>query len=235
MLFGMLMSSAMGVAIQMASRIVDAISSQINRFTSGIGSRISGLLRNSFKLLVGLLNLGYQIWDFIDNITKTTFDFLSWLGDVKDCEYMFAMIGRCLLNKTLGSKVTSIQNNIISKINKYGDQINSKLAEEMEDIDTVNNFLSKEVMLINKANKQLANYSNSVAKLEPAQAKKVNASSNQQNGQNSTNNGQNGANNGQNGQTGQNGANNGQNGQNGTNNGQKPSQPTGSAPSTPKK
>ena len=231
----MLMSSAMGVAMQMASRIVDAISSQINRFTSGIGSRISGLLRNSFKLLVGLLNLGYQIWDFIDNITKTTFDFLSWLGDVKDCEYMFAMIGRCLLNKTLGSKVTSIQNNIITKINKYGDQINSKLEKEMEDIDTVNNFLSKEVMLINKANKQLANYSNSVAKLEPAQAKKANASSNQQNGQNGTNNGQNGANNGQNGQNGQNGANNGQNGQNGANNGQKPSQSTGSAPSTPKK
>lgn len=181
------MSSAMGVAMQMSSRIIDALSSQINRFTSGIGSRISGLLRNSFKLLVGLLNLGYQIWDYIDNINKTTFDFLNWLGDVKDCEYMFAMIGRCLLNKTLGSKVTSIQNNIISKINKYGDQINNKLAKEMEDIDTVNNFLSKEVTLINKANKQLANYNKNVAKLEPAQAKKSESSSNQSgqnNGQN---------------------------------------------------
>ena len=172
---GMIMANAMGVAMQVASRIISAFSNQINRFTSGIGTRISGLLRNSFKLIVGLLNMGYQIWQFVKGIYELTLDFSSWLGDVKDCEYMFAMIARCYLNKTLGNKITSIQNNIIKKINKYGNEINDKLREELEDVDVVNNFLSKEVTLINKANKQLSNYNNEIRSLEASPPKTTSA------------------------------------------------------------
>lgn len=175
---GMIMASAMGVATQVASRIMSAFSNQINRLTMGVGRRVSSLLSNSFKLLVGILSIGYQIWDFIENIRKLSSDFSAWLGDVKDCEYMFAMIARCLLNKTLGNKITTMQNNIVKKINTYGDKINQKLEEEMQDVDTINDFLSKEVLLLNKAHKQLSNYNREIKALEMPPAKSNNKTGN---------------------------------------------------------
>lgn len=73
----------------------------------------------------------------------------------EECEYMFATMAACMLNKFLGPKLKEFENKISGKITEAGDKLNSAISEGLADVNTVSSYLEREQFMMEKATKQL--------------------------------------------------------------------------------
>lgn len=148
-------NNILAAATQMATRLADLIKGQITQALSQITGAITSLVGNIFSFLSAIVDLIKAIADAVSNLFKM--GELDW-GDFmaeEDCQYIFAAMAACMLNKLLGNKLQDLERKISGEIIKTGTELNSAIAENLADVNTVSSYVERETFLMNKATKQL--------------------------------------------------------------------------------
>ena len=60
-----------------------------------------------------------------------------------------------MLNKFLGNKLQSFEQKISGKITEAGDKLNSAIASELTDVNSLSSYLEREKFMMEKAAKQI--------------------------------------------------------------------------------
>jgi hypothetical protein len=81
-------------------------------------------------------------------------DFEAFMSE-EDCQYMFASMAACMLNKFLGNKLQSFEQKISGKITEAGSKLNSAIASELTDVNSLSSYLEREKFMMEKAAKQI--------------------------------------------------------------------------------
>ena len=152
---GDLANTALGVAQDIANRVLSLVKNQITQAMSQINGTITGLLNN----VTGFLNAVTGLLDTIKSVTLNlsllaSADFDDWMSQ-EECEFMFAMMGACLLSKVLGNKLQDFTNEVTSKITNIGTSLNGALSESLGNMNNISGFIEKEKFMMEKANKQI--------------------------------------------------------------------------------
>lgn len=144
------------VAFEMASRLASVISGQI----MGLFSTVAGTALNLINSILDFLTALLQLFENLVNILKAIRDRgrQTWknLMTQEDCEFMFANIACCLLNKLFGDKLAKFEQKVTNKITKFGQDLNTSLTNELADVNNLGNYIQHETFMMNKANAQLA-------------------------------------------------------------------------------
>lgn len=155
-----LAGNLLGAVTDIASRLANIVSGQINQALSQINGAIIGLVNNTLGFLGSIVELADSIKDFFDNLSDVgTGDWEFFLSE-EDCEYMFATLAACMLNKFLGSKLQSLEQKLSGSIIEAGSKLNSKIAESLADVNSVSSYIERERFMMEKATKQINGISN---------------------------------------------------------------------------
>lgn len=158
-----LANSAVAAAADMASRIASLVKGQITQALSQITGTITGLINNVLGFLNSILNLYDSILNLIESLKNIgNWDWEDFMAE-EDCEYIFAMMAACMLNKFLGSKLQELEQKISNKIIETGSQLNSAIAENLADVNTVSSYIERETFMMNKATKQINGINNLIS------------------------------------------------------------------------
>ena len=158
-----LANSALAAAGDIASRLAALVKGQITQALSQITGSITGLVNNILGFLNSILNLYDSIVNLIENLKNIgNWDWEDFMAE-EDCEYIFAMMAACMLNKFLGSKLQDLEQKISNKIIKTGTELNSAIAENLSDVNTVSSYVERETFMMNKATKQINGLNNLIA------------------------------------------------------------------------
>ncbi|MBQ7820506.1 MAG: hypothetical protein IJ341_12530 [Bacteroidales bacterium] len=155
-------NSMLAAATEIASRLAGLIKGQITQALSQITGSISGLVNNIFGFINSVLDLYDAILNIIDSLTNIGWNDWEDFMSEEDCEYIFAMIAACMLNKFLGSKLQKLEQKLSNKIIETGSQLNSEIAENLADVNTVSSYIERETFMMNKATKQLNGLNNMI-------------------------------------------------------------------------
>jgi hypothetical protein len=156
-------NSVIAAATEMASRLAGLINGQITQALSQISGTIQGLVGNIFGFLGSIIDLYKSIVDLVDAISNIGFG--NW-GDFmaeEDCEYIFAAMAACMLNKFLGSKLQDLERKISSKIIETGSALNSSIADGLADVNSVSSYIERETFMMEKATKQINGINNLIS------------------------------------------------------------------------
>lgn len=156
-------NNVIAAATEMASRLASLVKGQITQALSQISGAIQGLVGNIFGFLGSIVDLYKSIVDLVDAISNIGFG--NW-GDFmaeEDCEYIFAAIAACMLNKFLGSKLQDLERKISSKIIETGSSLNSAIADGLADVNSVSSYLERETFMMEKATKQINGITNLIS------------------------------------------------------------------------
>lgn len=153
-------NNILAAATDMADRLASLCKGQIEQALSQITGTIEGLVKNALGFLGSIGDLANSVIDLIDslsNIGKGDFDiFMS----KEDCEFMFASLAACMLNKMLGSKLQKLEQKIAGKITQVGTSLNSAIADSLSDVNTMSSYLERERFMMEKATKQIKGVEN---------------------------------------------------------------------------
>jgi uncharacterized coiled-coil protein SlyX len=61
----------------------------------------------------------------------------------------------CMLNKLLGSKLRKLEEKITNKITDTGEKLNSALADELADVNSMSAHIDRQTMMMKKAEAQI--------------------------------------------------------------------------------
>lgn len=148
-------NNLLAAVTDMASRLASLMKGQINQAISQVTGSITGLINNALGFLGSILSFIQALNDFIDNLFSLGLgDWEDFMSD-EECEYMFATMAACMLNKFLGPKLKEFENKISGKITEAGDKLNSAISEGLADVNTVSSYLEREQFMMEKATKQL--------------------------------------------------------------------------------
>lgn len=144
------------VAVEVAGRIASVIGGQI----LGLFSTVAGTMLNIVNSILDFLTSVLQLFENLVNIFKN----LKWKGlkswknlmTQEECEFMFATIANCILNKLYGEKLQKFEQKVTGKITKYGQKLNQALTEELADVNALGNYVRHETYMVDKANAQLS-------------------------------------------------------------------------------
>ena len=75
-------------------------------------------------------------------------------------KYIFAAIAACMMNKFLGNKLQNLEDKISGEIIKTGDELNSHIADQLSDVNSVSSYLERERFMMEKATKQINGINN---------------------------------------------------------------------------
>lgn len=150
-------SMAMGVTsviLSLTDVILDAIAIQIGNAVSQIISTISSVISALYSIwtsILGILDALEELWD---NWKTIKLDIDIELSK-ENCKDMYAAIAGCLLNKYLGPYLNEFKEKALNAINKYGNDFNNLLYEELSDARTFAAYASQEAFLLKKAELQI--------------------------------------------------------------------------------
>lgn len=156
-------NNLLAAATEMAGRLANLVRGQITQALSQISGSIINLVNNIFGFLSSVLDLYEAISNLLNSLDNIgTGDFGDFMSE-EDCEYIFATIAACMLNKLLGSKLQALEQKITDKIINTGTQLNQSIAENLNDVNTVSSYIEREKFLMNKATKQINGINNMIA------------------------------------------------------------------------
>lgn len=158
MLLGVLDNVAnnlLAAATDIADRLAAQVKGQITQALSQISGSISGLVNNALGFLGSILDVVEAVENMFDDAIKIgELDFDAFMSE-EDCQYMFATMAACMLNKFLGNKLQSFEQKISGKITEAGDKLNSAIASELTDVNSLSSYLEREKFMMEKAAKQI--------------------------------------------------------------------------------
>lgn len=144
----MLGNNVMAAAIDMAKRIVALGWGQISQALSQITGLVYNLLSSALRLLKALEGL-------LNSIRLESFkEYNDWLSD-EECEYMFASMAACMLNKFFGAKLQKLEQKISNKIIDVGTSLNDTLCEELADVNSMSAHMDRQTFMMEKATRQI--------------------------------------------------------------------------------
>lgn len=144
----MLGNNMLAAALDMAKRIVELGWGQIRQALGQISGLVQNLLSSVLRLLKALENL-------LNSIRLESYeDFYIWMSD-EECEYMFASIAACMLNKFFGAKLQKLEQKISDKIIETGTSLNDALCEELADVNSMSAHIDRQTYMMEKATRQL--------------------------------------------------------------------------------
>ena len=151
----MITNNIAAVALEMAERLTSVIQGQImGMFGTLVGTALN-LVNSILDFLTNVLKIYNSLRSIWDNIRHRALgnwdDFMSQ----KDCEYMFATIASCMLNKLFGDKLAKFEQKVTQKITETGQKINTAMANELADVNNLGNYIRHESFMLDKANQQL--------------------------------------------------------------------------------
>lgn len=150
-----LANNLLSAATEMATRLADLALGQINQALSQVTGSITGLIKNALGFLGALIDVIEAIKNLFDDAWNIgSLDFEMFMSE-EDCEYMFATMAACMLNKFLGNKLQSFEQKIAGKITEAGQELNSAIAENLADVNTLSSYMERERFMMEKATKQI--------------------------------------------------------------------------------
>lgn len=158
MLLGILDNIAnnlLAVAVDIADRLASQVKGQITQALSQITGSITGLVNNALGFLGSIIDVIEAVKNMFDDAFKIgELDFEAFMSE-EDCQYMFASMAACMLNKFLGNKLQSFEQKISGKITEAGSKLNSAIASELTDVNSLSSYLEREKFMMEKAAKQI--------------------------------------------------------------------------------
>lgn len=153
-------NNILAAATQIAGRLAYLIKGQITTAVGQIIGSATGIVGAIFGFLGSLADFTKAIKDFIESIFNLGFgDWDEFMSD-EDCEYIFATIAACMLNKLLGNKLQELEQKLSSEITEAGDKMNSMIADSLSDVNSVSSYLERERFMMEKATKQINGINN---------------------------------------------------------------------------
>lgn len=159
---GLMAKGAGSIALDMAERMVTLVKNQITQALSQINGVFGALTQNALGYIEGLrgfLGSVKRLLDtfnnFIDNLRAGANLEYDEFCSKEDCEFMFAMMGACLLSKLLGNKLQEFEQKVSNKIINAGSDLNSAIADGLSDVSNISGFLEREKFMMEKASKQI--------------------------------------------------------------------------------
>lgn len=148
-------NNILAATLQMAERIVNVAYAQIcealGQFTSAITNLLNSAL-NFINSMIGVLDAILGLFKKID--AREAASHQISMSD-EDCEYMFASMAACMLNKLLGSKLRKLEEKITNKITDTGQKLNSAIAEELADVNSMSANIDRQTAMMKKAERQI--------------------------------------------------------------------------------
>lgn len=148
-------NNLIAVAVDMAQRLASVVQGQILGVLGNVVGTAINLVTSVLDFLTSVVKVYeslLQIWDNLKNRSMGNWDdFMS----KKECEHMFAYMASCMINKMFGDKLAKFEQNITSKITEAGQSLNSSIASELADVNSLSNYVRHESFMMNKANEQL--------------------------------------------------------------------------------
>lgn len=167
---GLMAKGASSLVLDMAERMAELIKSQITGALSQINSSFSNLAQNALGFVDGLKkfinsidNLLSSIKNFVDNVKITANLEYEDFCSKEDCEFMFAMMGACLLSKLMGNKLQELEQKVSSKIMDAGASLNEAVAEGLAGVNNISGYLEREKFMLEKAAVQMDGLQNIIA------------------------------------------------------------------------
>lgn len=159
---GLMAKVGAGIVLDMAERMAKLVKNQITQALSQINgafnsltSNITGYIDGIRSFLGSIKSLVETFGNFLDTIKHgATIEYEEFCSK-EDCEFMFAMMGACLLSKLLGNKLQEFEMKVSTKINNAGAKFDEALAESINEITTFGGFLEREKFMLEKASKQI--------------------------------------------------------------------------------
>lgn len=156
---GMAMS-VVNIASALALQIAQAFATQIQIAINQVLGTISGTVTAVMNLITAIAKLADAIAGIPEKFAQLANIHIQWLMDRDDCEMMFAEIAACYMAKLLQKlKIFDYANQITNKINQVGSNINQSIADELYDVNVMNNYMERESFLLNKCSRQINAFS----------------------------------------------------------------------------
>lgn len=151
----MIGNNILAATLQMAERIVSVAYGQITQALGQFTSLISNLLDSALSFInsmIKVLDAFLSLFNRVDK--KQSIDYQANMSD-EDCEWMFASMAACMLNKLLGSKLRKLEEKITNKITDTGEKLNSAIADELADVNSMSAHIDRQTMMMRKAEAQV--------------------------------------------------------------------------------
>lgn len=153
-------NNILAAATEMASRLANIVKGQINQALGQVVGSITGLVNNALGFLGSIIDLVDAIKNLFEDLKNIgDLDFKNFMAD-EDCEYMFATMAACMLNKFLGTKLQSFEQKIAGKITEVGSSLNSAIASELQDVNSLSSYIERERFMMEKATRQISGLDN---------------------------------------------------------------------------
>jgi hypothetical protein len=150
-----LANNMLAAATDMATRLASQVKGQITMALSQISGSITGLVNNALGFLGSIVEVAKAIENLFDDAIKLgEVDFEGFMSE-EECQYMFATMAACMLNKFLGNKLQAFEQKISGKITEAGSELNSAIANELKDVNSLSSYLEREKFMMEKAAKQI--------------------------------------------------------------------------------
>jgi hypothetical protein len=158
-----LAGNLLGVAMDMADRILASMQGQINQAIGQITGTAINAINAAFGFLNAVVDFAEATINLLESIAKLGSGNLEFKVSQEECEFMFAAMAGCMLNQLLGDKLRNFENKITDKITEVGSDINSKIADNLASTNAVSNYVSHQSFLMNKATAQINGINNLIS------------------------------------------------------------------------
>ena len=148
-------NNILAATLQMAERIVNVAYGQITQALGQFTSLINNLLDSALNFInsmVKVLDTIRNLFDRVNIISAKKYE--ANMSD-EDCEWLFASMASCMLNKLLGSKLRKLEEKITNKIVDTGEKLNSALADELADVNSMRAHIDRQTLMMKKAEAQI--------------------------------------------------------------------------------
>lgn len=144
------------VAVEIASRLASIVGGQIMGMFATIAGTVMNLVNSILDFLTALIQLFESLIDLFKRLRNRGKYNWDHLMTQEECEFMFANIACCILNKLYGDKLAKFEQKVTKKITDFGQDINQSLTEELADVNVLGNYVRHETFMVNKATEQIS-------------------------------------------------------------------------------
>lgn len=156
-------NNILAAATEIAGRLANLVKGQIDQALAQISGTITGFVNNVLGFLGSIVDLAKAIANLYDSIMNIGFkDWEDFMSE-EDCEYIFAALAACMLNKFLGNKLQELERKLSDKIISAGTSLNSAIAENLADVNSVSSYVERERFMMEKATKQINGINNLIS------------------------------------------------------------------------
>lgn len=136
--------------MQILQQVFDAIAVQLR----AAFNQIIGSIMNFITSILNLISTILLLWEAIKGLGdwfNISWNKLKLAFDRENCAELMSTIAACYLNKFLGPLFDKIEGALVGAVNDAGGALNNFLSEQLEDVNTMSEYLDRESFLLKKA------------------------------------------------------------------------------------